>query len=161
MNPVGAGRRGSPYYAGGYNDTSYNPNQYNNYNNGSYGSYPPSNANAYGAPSHSRDPSSVTLLKPPSLDEGLALETRVGLNGARDGSMGPGLGRSSDLEPMEEADVRKDPRFRDGARTPPPTPDEVKFLTDKGGIDWQKLRTKEYWMKKETISEYSLSGVVE
>lgn len=46
-----------------------------------------------------------------------------------------------------------DPRFRDGAQTPPPTLEEAKFLSDKGGIPWAKMKSKEFWMRKKVISE--------
>ena len=99
---------------------------------------PPVNGVGYGggrqyntqhaSPTQTWDPSSTTLSKPP-------------LYNAR-------------VEPVAEEDLVNHPRYRDGAVTPPPTPEEAKFLADDGGIPWDKLRTKEFWLKKKTISTY-------
>ena len=41
---------------------------------------------------------------------------------------------------------------RSTGRTPSPTPSEVNYLTE-GKFDFRRLLTKEFWLKKETISE--------
>lgn len=106
-------------------------------------------------PTHSRDPSNTTLYRPSSVDEGLELEPRR--TSERDG-VSHCIGRASpelELAPMDEDEARADPRFRDGARTPPPTPKEMKFLTEGDGTDLRKLGTKEYWKSKEAIRKCS------
>lgn len=46
------------------------------------------------------------------------------------------------------------------SRTPSPTPSEVEALEDRPFPDWERMRTKEYWMKKETIIRFVILAVV-
>ena len=40
-----------------------------------------------------------------------------------------------------------------GGRTPSPTPEEVDFLTKKGGLSWEKLSNPRWWLQKDVISK--------
>ncbi len=69
-------------------------------------------------------------------------------------------GESSAALPHKEPESDKTPDIRVDVRaimrTPSPTPSETTELTKKGLVDWEAMKKRSYWFRREWLCEYAV-----